>query len=261
MALFVGETLRVDRDNDGSLVVTLDVPGRSVNLVTRQVLADLEGALSALESQSRLPVVVLRSGKKTGFLAGADLNEIARLTSAKEAMAFAEAGQSLFSRWSRLPGPTLAVIHGPCLGGGLELALACDYRMLFARENTQLGLPEVELGLLPAWGGTQRLPRIIGLERALVLLLSARRIPARQVLDWGLADALATNDAEFREQYARMLMKAISGGKRSLARLPLRTWRQRFLESQFFGRRILFRSVDRQIRQRTPDDFPAPFEI
>ena len=84
----------------------------------------------------------------------------------------------MFDKLAALPMPTVAAIHGPCLGGGLELALACDYRLVFDRANTQLGLPEVELGLLPGWGGTQRLPRVVGLERALQMILGAA--PARR---------------------------------------------------------------------------------
>ena len=101
------------------------------------------------------------------------MKEFLAIKDTAEAEATSASGQRLFGRLAALPMPTLAAISGPCLGGGLELALACDYRLVFDKPRTQLGLPEVELGLLPGWGGTQRLPRIIGLERALRVILSA----------------------------------------------------------------------------------------
>src|SRR6185312_12487003 len=121
----------------------------------------------------------------------------------------------------------------------LEFALACDYRLVFDKPSTQLGLPEVELGLLPGWGGTQRLPRIIGLERALRVILDRKRLSAAEAFRWGLADALASTETELREQFAQLTARAISRGKRHLANLPLRTWRQRVLESNPLGRRVL----------------------
>src|SRR5205814_621904 len=121
------------------------------------------------------------------FLAGADIQQFADIRTAEEAAALSAAGQQLFDKLELLPVPTLAVVHGPCLGGGLELALACDYRLVVDGPATQLGLPEVELGLLPGWGGTQRLPRVVGLERALQVILGRRRLRAREALRWGLA--------------------------------------------------------------------------
>ncbi len=258
MALFQSDSITVDRDADGSFVLVIDVPDRSVNVITRQVLADLDAALDFLTAQPRVPVLVVRSGKKSGFLAGADIAEFTAIKDTAGAKAFSEAGQTLFGRLAALPGPSVAVIHGPCLGGGLELALACDYRLVFDRPGTQLGLPEVELGLLPGWGGTQRLPRTIGLERALKVILAGKRLGARDALQWGLADACAVNEADLRDQYARLLLRAVAEGKRK--RLPLRTWRQRMLESNPFGRRLILRATQRLLRNRVPDDMPAPFE-
>src|SRR5262245_56976761 len=207
MSIFQSDTVAVERDGDGSYVLKLDVPGKSVNLVTRQVLADLDGALDELARQSRVPVLVVRSEKKSGFLAGADVEEFTRITDAAGAMALSEAGQKLFGKLASLPGPSVAVVHGPCLGGGLELALACDYRLVFDKPSTQFGLPEVELGLLPGWGGTQRLPRVIGLERALQVILAGKRLNAREAFAWGLADVYAGTEAELRDGYAKLVLR------------------------------------------------------
>src|SRR5262245_50344449 len=114
MSIFSSETIAVGREADGSFEVRIDVPGRSLNVITRQVLADLDSALAALEKQPRLPAVIVRSGKKTGFLAGADLAEFSAIRTNEEARQISETGQKVFSRLEKLAGPTVAVIHGPC---------------------------------------------------------------------------------------------------------------------------------------------------
>ena len=173
-------------------LLKIDVPNRTYNVLTRQVLRDLDAALDRIAAHPELRVLVIRGMKKTGFLAGADIQSFADLRSTDEAAALSAAGQNLFAKLELLPIPSIAVIHGPCLGGGLELALACDYRLVVDGPGTQLGLPEVELGLLPGWGGTQRLPRIVGLENALHMILQARRVKAPKALKLGLADARRT---------------------------------------------------------------------
>jgi 3-hydroxyacyl-CoA dehydrogenase/enoyl-CoA hydratase/3-hydroxybutyryl-CoA epimerase len=260
MPLFQASTLSVNRDADGSLGLVLDVPGRSVNVITREVLTDLDAALDAIARETRPPVLLVTSGKKTGFLAGADLAGFLAIRDAAGAQALSAAGQKVFDKLANLQVPTIAAVHGPCLGGGLELALACDYRLVVDRPNTLLGLPEIELGLLPAWGGTQRLPRTIGLERAMQVILAGKRLNARDALAWGLADALARDEADLRQQTVHLIGQALSRGKRPRKGLPLLTWRQRFLESNPIGRRILFRTAERTLRRRVPDDMPGPAE-
>jgi 3-hydroxyacyl-CoA dehydrogenase/enoyl-CoA hydratase/3-hydroxybutyryl-CoA epimerase len=260
MVLFQSETVVVERDADGSAVLKFDVPDRPVNVFNRRVLADLDAALDTLTAGGRIPLLVVRSGKKSGFLAGADLKEFLAVRSAADAAALSEAGQKLFGKLADLPMPTVAAIHGPCLGGGLEFALACDYRLVFDKPSTQLGLPEVELGLLPAWGGTQRLPRVVGLERALQMILAGKRLNAREAFAWGLADVYAATEAELRDQMLRLTGRAIGEGKRRRGKLPLRTWRQRLLESNPLGRRLILKGTERLLRRKVPDDMPAPAE-
>ncbi len=259
MQIFHSATIVVERDPEGALALILDVPGRSVNVFNRQVMSDLDAALDAVAA-SKAPLLVVRSGKKSGFVAGADLQEFLGIQDAASATAISANGQKLFDKLAALPMPTIAAISGACLGGGLEFALACDYRLVFDKSSTQLGLPEVELGLLPGWGGTQRLPRIIGLEHALRVILDRQRLNAAEAYRWGLADAIAATENELREQFVRLTGRAIGEGKRCLDRLPLRTWRQCFLESNPFGRRILFKKTERMMRKRVWNDMPAPFE-
>src|SRR5262249_10398909 len=238
----------------------IDVPRLSVNVFTKQLLTDLDAALEIVAKESAIHVLVARSAKSSGFLAGADLRSFTEIKSASEATALSALGQTLFDKVANLRVPVIAVIGGPCLGGGLEFALACDYRLVIDLPGTQLGLPEIELGLLPGWGGTQRLPRVVGLERAVNVTLLARRLNARDALRWGIADAVAAGEREVPRELDDLLLRAESEGKRPKASLPRRSWRQMFLESNGFGRKLLFRAIQRQLRRRVPADMPAPRE-
>ena len=260
MPLFQSETVTVEKDRDGSAFLKIDVPGQKHNMISRQVLADFDAALDAVAAEPRLPLLIVRSGKQGGFLAGADLHGFLEIQDPAAAEALSERGQSLFDKLAALAMPTLAAIQGACLGGGLELALACDYRLVLDKPNTQLGLPEVALGLLPGWGGTQRLPRIVGLRRALEMILEGKRLGGWEALKCGLADLAPTNEGELRSQLAYLGIKAIQQGKRALKGLPLRTWGQRLAESTPLGRALIFGATERFMRNRVPDDMPAPAE-
>lgn len=251
--------LRVENNGNGLATLWLDVADRPVNVFNRQVLADLGAALNQLAADRSLQVLIVRSAKPAGFIAGADLHEFTLVQSPADATLLSGHGQQLFDRLAQLPVPTIAVIHGPCLGGGLEFALACDYRLVVDHPKTQLGLPELELGLLPGWGGTQRLPRVIGLEPALRMILGTRRLKASEALRWGLADGLAT-EAGIEPAIAEWADRARKEGKRPKSGLPLRGWPQRLLESHSLGRYLIFRGAERTLRQRVPDDMPAPWQ-
>src|SRR5262245_13454502 len=260
MTLFRTDNLRVEQEPDGVAVLWLDESGATHNVFNRQVMAELDQALDAVAAEPSVRVLVVRSAKPAGFLAGADLHEFTAVQTPEDAMALSAAGQRLFDKMADLRVPVVAVIHGPCLGGGLEFALACDYRLVIDQPGTQLGLPEVELGLLPGWGGTQRLPRVVGLERALQMILAGKRLSAREAQQWGLADSIAASEDQQRLVITTWLSRAQKLGKRRLHGLPLRTWRQRFLESTALGRRLIFGAAERSLRKRVPDDMPAPKE-
>lgn len=260
MSIFQAETLRVDQQPDGVAVLWIDVPGRPLNVFSHQLLADLDAALDHVAGESAIHVLVVRSAKASGFLAGADLRAFTQVKRAVDATALSALGQALFDKVASLRVPVIAVIHGPCLGGGLEFALACDYRLVVDGPATQLGLPEIELGLLPAWGGTQRLPRVVGLERAFTIILGARRLNSRDALRWGLADVVAAGDPDVPRALEKLPERAAREGKRPKTTLPRRTWRQSLLESNSFGRKLLFKGTERYLRRRVPDDMPAPKE-
>src|SRR5215831_12338404 len=129
MSFFQAETLRVDQHPDGTAVLWIDVPGRPINVFTHQLLADLDTALDRVAAESAISILAIRSAKASGFLAGADLRVFAQVKTAAEAAAMSALGQALFDKVAGLRVPVVAVVAGPCLGGGLELALACDYRL------------------------------------------------------------------------------------------------------------------------------------
>lgn len=253
MAFFQAETLWVQHLSDGVACLVVDVPGRPVNVLSRQVLAELATALERIAAEPAFRVLLLRSGKPGQFLAGADLHELAQVSSPEAAQALAEQGQQLCQRLADLPVPSVALIEGPCLGGGLELALACDYRLVVDQPRTRLGFPEVEHGLIPAWGGTQRLPRLVGLLRGLSLLVSGRRLSAVEACRWGLADTLLPSVPDDLSSHIQEWSKRPLPARR-------RRWWQRLLEGHALGRRLIFRGVERLLRRRLPDDLPAPWE-
>jgi 3-hydroxyacyl-CoA dehydrogenase/enoyl-CoA hydratase/3-hydroxybutyryl-CoA epimerase len=255
------QSVTLDKEPSGNAFLWIDVPGKTYNVLNQQVLAELDSAFDRVATDSTIKFLVILGRKKTGFIAGADLNEFKTITEAHAAIALSEKGQRLFNKLEALPIPSIAVIQGPCLGGGLELALACDYRLVVDQANTQIGLPEIELGLVPGWGGTQRLPRVIGLEHAFHVILLRRRLNAREAHQWGLAHGIFTSQEEavrfVREQLAKRIKRE---GKRLRKNLPLRTWRQRLLESTGPARALLFRGAERIVRRKVPDDMPAPKE-
>lgn len=179
--------LNLVRHPDGIVWLQLDKADASTNTLAREVLDELANVFAALE-QTPPRGLVIASAKPAGFIAGADIDEFTRIGSATAARELVERGWSLFNWLARLPFPTLALIRGHCMGGGLELALACRYRIAVDEPGTRLALPEVMLGIMPAWGGMLRLPALIGPSAALDLMLTGRSVDARKAKKLGLVD-------------------------------------------------------------------------
>ena len=159
--------------------------------------------LGELAGRQDIGCLILLSGKAGNFIAGADVEEIARVTDPLEAEAGSRIGHRLFAAWEALPFPTVAAIRGTCLGGGTELSLASTYRVASDGAATRIGLPEVRLGILPGWGGSTRLPRLIGIAEALDLILTGKTVAGRKALKLGLVDALLP-DAALPRRGARL---------------------------------------------------------
>ncbi|WP_241137347.1 3-hydroxyacyl-CoA dehydrogenase NAD-binding domain-containing protein [Achromobacter xylosoxidans] len=179
---------RLERDPDGLAWLTFDRAGSAVNALSADTMAELATVLDALDAQPPKGLVI-RSGKATGFIVGADVNEFAELNTPEQGRALVARGWNLFNRLAAARYPTLALIQGHCLGGGLELALACRYRLVEDAPGASLALPEVMLGIFPGWGGMLRLPAVIGAPAALDMMLTGRGADARRAAALGLADA------------------------------------------------------------------------
>ena len=186
----MASSIRFDLRPDGVAVLTIDQPDSKVNVLTESLWADLETALDSLGVRTDVKGLVIASAKPGAFIAGADLKLLANAPAPNDptVRAFIEQGLRVLQKLEALPFPTCAAIDGAALGGGLEVALACDCRVLGTNPKVQLGLPEVKLGLIPGWGGTQRLPRLIGLERAARMIATGESLSASEAIHSGLSE-------------------------------------------------------------------------
>jgi 3-hydroxyacyl-CoA dehydrogenase/enoyl-CoA hydratase/3-hydroxybutyryl-CoA epimerase/3-hydroxyacyl-CoA dehydrogenase/enoyl-CoA hydratase/3-hydroxybutyryl-CoA epimerase/enoyl-CoA isomerase len=185
----MSNAFRIDELEGKIGLVTFDLPDKKVNTLSQGVLKELAGVVSELEKRTDLRGVLFRSGKPGQFVAGADLNELAMMSYAKleQVAGLTNMGHQLYNRISRLPFPTVALIDGGCLGGGTELVLTMDERLVSSASHTQISLPEVSIGILPGWGGTQRLPRLIGLNAAIEVICGGEKLSAQKAVTTGFA--------------------------------------------------------------------------
>ncbi|WON75714.1 fatty acid oxidation complex subunit alpha FadJ [Serratia sp. UGAL515B_01] len=237
-------------DNIG--VITINVPGEKVNTLKAEFVEQVNDVLLKAQQLTTLEGLVILSGKADSFIAGADITMIAACNTAKEAEALAKKGQKTLAQIAAFPVPVVAAIHGACLGGGLELALACHSRVCSLDDKTQLGLPEVQLGLLPGSGGTQRLPGLIGTSKALDMILTGKSVRARQALKMGLVD-----DAVPHAILLQTAIERVKQGKQLRRALP---WQERLLNGPL-GRRLLFSLVRKKTQEKTHGNYPATERI
>jgi 3-hydroxyacyl-CoA dehydrogenase / enoyl-CoA hydratase / 3-hydroxybutyryl-CoA epimerase len=245
-------------DEDGLAVVTFDLPGEKVNKFSRAVLTELDGLVSRLAAEPRIRALLIESGKPDVFIAGADVKEFVTARP-EEAEASVRPVQALFERVARLPFPTVAAIDGVCLGGGTEFALACDYRLMSDSKKARIGLPEVRLGIFPAWGGSTRLPRLVGLQAALDLILTGKTLDARRAKRIGLVDE-AVPAPIFRDWARRFAREKALAGKPPAGRRSPPTLLERALEGTPFGRRLVFAKAREKVLAETHGHYPAPLE-
>jgi 3-hydroxyacyl-CoA dehydrogenase/enoyl-CoA hydratase/3-hydroxybutyryl-CoA epimerase len=242
-------------NENGIAVLTFDLPGEPVNKLTGAVKAEFETLLEQLRQDGTVRAVVLISGKSDMFIAGADIEEFTELATRAEAEALSREGQQMVNRVDGFPKPFIVAIHGPCLGGGLELALACDYRIATDHPKTQLGLPEVQLGLIPGAGGCQRLPRLIGASAALAMILPGKTETAARAFRLGLVDELV---------HPSILKRvALAAAERAAGRgIPLRRRKGGFkgwlLDGNPLGRRLVYAGARKQVLKTTGGNYPAP---
>lgn len=239
-------------------LVCMDVPGESVNTLKAEFAEQIREVLVQIRQQmaeQSVQGVVLYSGKKDSFIAGADISMLDACSSAEEAQALALKGHEVFAELEQFPVPVVAAIHGTCLGGGLELAMACHARVISDHDKTRLGLPEVQLGLLPGGGGTQRLPRLVGIAKSLDMMLTGKQLRPKQALKAKLADDMVPNSI--------LLTTAVQLAKRGKQsnRTIKRDLQSKLLETNPLGKKVLFSQARKQLLAKTKGNYPAPEAI
>lgn len=240
----------IEPGDDGITWLWLDVAGAGTNTLSTAMIADLETALARIDSER--PQALVIASRKNGFIAGADVHEFGNLDSVDAAAALIQRGQQLMDRIAALPCPTVARISGHCLGGGMELALACRYRVADNDPSTRLGLPEVKLGIHPGFGGSARLPMIVGAPAALDLMLSGRTLDAKAAKRMGLVDH-AVSPWQLDEAVKRTAL-ADPGPRRVTG------WRR--LADTGIGRKVLKPIMERQLKAKVRrEHYPAPYAL
>jgi 3-hydroxyacyl-CoA dehydrogenase/enoyl-CoA hydratase/3-hydroxybutyryl-CoA epimerase len=238
------------KEENGIVVAVFDKAGESANSLSAEVMAEFGEILDQLD---KLPPkgLIVRSGKEAGFIAGADIEEFSQLDSAEKGRALVTRGWNLFNRLAAVPYPTVALVRGHCLGGGLELALACRYLLAVDESGTKMGLPEVMLGIFPGWGGMLRLPKRVGPAAALDMMLTGKTIDAKRAKKMGLADDCVP--PRVMEMAARQLL--LSGQPRR----PL-PFMQRLLNGPL--KSVVANGARKQVAKKArPEHYPAPYAI
>ncbi|MCG6955462.1 MAG: enoyl-CoA hydratase/isomerase family protein [Gemmatimonadetes bacterium] len=250
-----------EADQRGIGWIAFDDDRRKLNVLTEAVMRRLaESVEEAAEAAAsgRIKVLVIRSGKPDSFLAGADIEAIAAVEDPVEAEAKVREGQAVYARVAALSIPVVAAIHGVCVGGGTELALACSHRVLSDSRRTRVGLPEVQLGILPAWGGTTRLPRLVGLQAALNMLLTGRLVDARKARGMGFADEVLPAEL-FVDKVTAYALRVASG--KTAPERPRRGALTRLMEGTRWGQRVVLAAAKKRVRDKTGGHYPAPLAI
>jgi 3-hydroxyacyl-CoA dehydrogenase / enoyl-CoA hydratase / 3-hydroxybutyryl-CoA epimerase len=243
---------KTDRRSDGFLVLSLDRADEGVNALSRAVIDELDAMVERIALEPPKGVVI-RSGKAVGFIPGADIKGFEQIEAKGQVEDWIRRGQLVYQRLAELKCPTVAAIHGHCMGGGTELALACRYRVASNDESTKIGLPEVKLGIYPGWGGSVRLPRLVGAPAAFDMMLTQRNLSAKAAQAIGLVDRVV--------EPARLLEAAIG----LLQQRPVRPFKQRLLAwttNSWPARQLLAPQMLKQVaRKARKEHYPAPYSL
>ncbi|OHD70173.1 MAG: hypothetical protein A2W19_05135 [Spirochaetes bacterium RBG_16_49_21] len=249
------KNITMDITKEKVAVVTIDCRDSKVNKVSGELLDEISGMLDHISSQE-IKGLVIASGKEDNFVVGADVDEVLSMKTDLEIRDYISRANQILARIDALPIPVVSCIHGNCLGGGLEIALASDYRIAADSTGTVMGFPEVMLGLLPAGGGTQRLPRLIGLIQALPLMLTGKNVRIRTAKKLGLIDEVVVPYG-LREIGVK---KATELAQKKIKRKRSRSLMDAFLESPF-GRNRVFKQARQMVMRQSCGLYPAPLAI
>ncbi len=241
-------------DENKIAVVTIDVPGEKMNTLRDSFADDLKALLEAAKQESVKGMVFI-SGKSDNFIAGADVKMLDNVQKREDALAISELCHQAFFDMTKLPYTTVSAIHGAALGGGLEFALACDYRVGTDSDMTKVGLPEVQLGLLPGGGGTQRLTKIVGIQKALEWMLTGKQIRPKQAKKAGVLDDVVPQSVLLK------VAKEFAAKKKPADKEPKLDKVSKLLESNPFGRNFIFKKAKENVLKKTGGHYPAPLAI
>ncbi len=239
--------------------ITFDAPDSKVNVLSSTVLMAFEKIIDEFKNTSAIKVIVIQSAKKDIFIAGADIKEIENIVEVPDGKLKSQAGQRVFNKLQDLPIPTIAVIDGAALGGGCELALACTYRAATFSDKVRIGVPEVNLGFVPGFGGTYRLPRLVGLQGALKLILSGSPVNATAAFKMGLVDRLYPQTG-LVDRIKELAAEVASAGGRRMVRPVMKKGFEGFLENNSIGQSIVFNKSRQEVLKATKGFYPAPLK-
>ena len=244
------ELIRRHVTDDNICILTFDRPDSVANIFDRATMLELNAHLNVIACNSHLKGLVITSAKKSIFIAGADLTALAGAKTAEELRTMIELGQSVFNRIAALNIPTVAVIHGACVGGGYEICLACDHRIASSDKSTKIGLPETMLGIIPAWGGSTRLPRLIGLPKALDIILGGKTLAAKPALKCGMIDDIVPREYLVERACKKILKEGLRLRER---KRPL----MHALTGNALAASLISRKVEKQVLRKTRGHYPA----
>ena len=248
-------TFSLVRQENGIAHLIMDVKGDTMNTLKAEFGEEVSQMLKEIRQDQTIKGIVLISGKADSFVAGADVHMLANCTSASEATTLSRQGQIIFDQLENLSIPVVAAVHGACLGGGLELAMACHAIVCSDSPKTALGLPEVQLGLLPGGGGTQRLPKRVGIQKALDMMLTGKQLRAKQALKAGLVSDVVPNSVLIQTAEKLALSGKVKPKARKLSVMD------KLLEGNGLGRSILFSKATKMVLSQTKGNYPAPLKI
>ena len=248
------------RQENGVAHLIMDVVNDTMNTLKAEFALQVTDVIKEIKSDNTIIAVLLTSGKKDSFVAGADINMINDCKTRDEVVALSRQGQMILAQLERFNIPIVAAIHGACLGGGLELAMACHARVCSDDHKTALGLPEVQLGLLPGSGGTQRLPKLVGLQKALDMMLTGKQLRANQALKIGLVNEVVPKSI-LLVTAEKLALKLCQQGKNSAKCKRKQSLIDKALENNSMGRNIVYSQAKKSVLVKTQGNYPAPLKI
>lgn len=249
----MGNAFNLIVNEAGIATLNFDLKGEKVNKFSPEVLDELEAILDQAAANKSIKSLILKSGKPGIFIAGADLNTF-KAAEHDPALVreMIRKGHRVFDKLQALPFPTIALIDGVCLGGGTECALACTYRIATDNPKTSIGLPETQLGIFPGWGGTQRLPRLVGLQNALPMILSGKPVDGKKASKIGLVDSYVPT--KYADERAYKMAREVNGKRPGRKE----SFMDHLLEGNPFGRKLIFKKAREGVLKVTKGNYPAP---